>query len=222
MEDLLLKLNLQFFADEPPQGELTPSEPQATEPQGAESTLTLDAVQKFLLEQDEGKKYLQSFADSRVTDAIKTYETKTLPKKIQDAINEQFPPETPQDKKLRAVEAELEQMRNATAQEKLMNTALKTASEYSVPSDIIDLFVRNDEETTTANMARFKEHFETAVDAKVQAEVAKRFAEAGDNPPPPKGDASYQQRLEQAREKAVRLGTAEARAEYVEIKNEKQ
>jgi len=188
MKDLL-KLDLQFFADEPPQGEPTPPEPQATEPQGAESTLTLDAVQKFLLEQDEGKKYLQSFADSRVTDAIKTYETKTLPKKIQDAINEQFPPETPQDKKLRAVEAELEQMRNATAQEKLMNTALKTASEYNVPSDIIDLLVRNDEETTTANMARFKEHFESAVDAKVQAEIKRRFNESTDNPTPPQQQA---------------------------------
>lgn len=217
MKDLLLKLDLQFFADEPTQGEPTPPEPQA-----AESQLTLDAVQKFLAERDEGKTYLQSFADSRVTDAIKTYETKTLPKKIQAAINEQFPPESEEAKELRELRAEFEQEKQRSAQEKLMNTALKTASEYNVPSDIIDLFVRNDEETTTANMARFKEHFESAVDAKVQAEVAKRFAEASDNPPPPKGDTSHQQRLEQAREKAIRLGTAEARAEYAEIKNEKQ
>lgn len=63
-------------------GEGTPpteNPPSGDDINGQESTLTLKSVQTFLNENAEGKSYLQSFADTRVTEAIKTYETKTLP-----------------------------------------------------------------------------------------------------------------------------------------------
>ncbi len=75
----LLPLDIQMLADG---GEGTPpteNPPSGDDINGQESTLTLKSVQTFLNENAEGKSYLQSFADTRVTEAIKTYETKTLP-----------------------------------------------------------------------------------------------------------------------------------------------
>lgn len=192
MNDLLLTLDLQFFADDAPTD--TPTEPTGDAPQqqtetqqgsDAPTALTLDAVQAFLNEHDDGKKFLQSFADSRVTDAIKTYEQKTLPKKVQEELNKKFPPESEAEKQLRDLRAEFEAAQAQAAQEKLMNAALKNAPNFGVPNDIIDLFVRDNEEITTSNMERFKTHFEAAVDARVQAEIAKRFGEAADKPAAP-------------------------------------
>lgn len=196
MNDLLLTLDLQFFAGDAPTD--APTEPQGDAPtqtemqepqQGSDAptaaALTLDAVQAFLNEHDDGKKFLQSFADSRVTDAIKTYEQKTLPKKVQEELNKKFPPESEAEKQLRDLRAEFEAAQAQAAQEKLMNAALKNAPNFGVPNDIIDLFVRDNEEITTSNMERFKTHFEAAVDARVQAEIAKRFGEAADKPAAP-------------------------------------
>lgn len=195
MKELFLKLNLQFFADGDG-GEPTPPEP-TTEPQGAAEpptpesqapaapNLTIDAVQKFLNEQEEGKKFLQSVTDTRVTDAIKTYEAKTLPKKLQEEINKKFPPETEEAKQLRAMQADLDAIRHEAEQEKLKNAALQSASDFGVPTELIDLFIREDKATTEANMARYKEQFDAAVDARVQAEIKRRFNESTDNPLPP-------------------------------------
>lgn len=79
---ILLPLAIQMFADG---GEGHPSEdhpPQGDGGNGQGATLTLESVPSFLKDNDEGKKWLQSFGDTRVTEAIKMYETKTLPKKF--------------------------------------------------------------------------------------------------------------------------------------------
>lgn len=216
MKDLFIKLNLQFFADDTPTGD----DPQGDTPPATDEppTLTFEAVQKFLSESEEGQKYIQKIGDKRATEAVKTYETKTLPTKLQEKINELYPAESESDKELRAVRDELETFKRATAQKELLNEALKTAPEYGLPTALVEFFAQGDIETTKSNMEQYKEHF----DAAVQAEIAKRLSQAGDTPPPPKGEVAYQQRLEQAREKALRLGTDAARAEYVQIKNEKQ
>lgn len=213
MKDLLLKLDPQFFADEPPKGDGTPPEPQEPPtPEPQEQALTIDVVQKFLNEQDEGKKYLQSLTDSRVTDAIKTYEAKTLPKKVQEEINKKYPPETEDAKKLRAMESEIEAIRREAEQEKLKNTALQSAADFGVPTDLIDLFIREDKEKTEANMARYKERFDAAVDARVQAEIKRRFDESSDNPPPPS-----QQKPTLTKEKIAQMSPREINENWAEV-----
>lgn len=218
-EKLLLPLDIQFFADggtEDPTDPTPPADP--PQPQGTE--MSLDVVQKFLSENEDGKKYLQSYADSRVTDAIKTYEKSTLPKKLEAEIAKRYPPESEEAKQLRELREEFEAEKKANALEKLRNAALKSASDYSVAPDLVDFFVGDSEEKTVENMKLYKERFDAAVEKRVQEEVARRFKEAGDNPPPPQPTDAYQKRLEQAKAEAIRLGTPEARAAYVAIKKE--
>lgn len=151
----LLPLDIQMLAGEgdpnpEPTPEPTPEPASGGNGQGA--TLTLESVQSFLNDDDEGKKWLQSFADTRITDAIKTYETKTLPKKLEDEISKRYPPESEEAKQLRDLKAQFEQSQKEATREKLVNQALSTATEKSLPAKLVKFFVGEDAEKTTANL----------------------------------------------------------------------
>ncbi len=181
-----LPLDIQMLADG---GEGTPPEdnpPLGDEGNGQGAMLTLESVQSFLNDNGEGKKWLQSFADTRVTDAIKTYETKTLPKKLEDEISKRYPPESEEAKQLRDLKAQFEQSQKEAAREKLVNQALSTATENSLPSKLVEFFVGDDAERTTANLGILEAEFNAAV----QAEVDKRFKDGGTPPPQKPGQTT--------------------------------
>ncbi|MFM9533575.1 hypothetical protein [Lysinibacillus sp. IITD104] len=93
----LIPIDIQMLAgegDPNPESTPEPTPESASGGDGQGAALTLESVQSFLNDNDEGKKWLQSIADTRVTDAIKTYETKTLPKKLEDEIAKRYPPES--------------------------------------------------------------------------------------------------------------------------------
>lgn len=142
--------------------------------------LTLDAVQKFVNENEEARKWLQSLTDSRVTEAIKTYEKKTLPKKVEEEINKRFPPETEEQKQIRELRQKLEQIEQEKIRETLRNKALSVATEKQLPTKLIDFFIGQDEETTMKNLAVLEEAFSAAV----QQAVETRFKDGGRTPQP--------------------------------------
>ncbi|MGE7946479.1 DUF4355 domain-containing protein [Lysinibacillus sp. NPDC093688] len=177
-----LPLDIQMLADG---GEGNPpgdNPPPGDGGDGQGDSLTLESVQAFLSENAEGKNYLQSFADTRVTEAIKTYETKTLPKKLEEEISKRYPPESEEAKQLRELKTQFEQSQKEAAHEKLFNQALSIATGKSLPSKLVEFFVGEDAENTTANLGILEAEFNAAV----QAEVDKRFKDGG-TPPPPKG-----------------------------------
>ena len=193
-----LRINLQYFAEggdggeggegNPPagqQGEGQPSGQQQGEPSHTQGLqLTLDVVQKFVNENDDAKRWLQSLTDSRVTEAIKTYEKKTLPKKIEEEIAKRYPPETPEQKQLRELQQKLEQIEQEKIRESLRNRALSIATEKQLPTKLVDFFIGNDEETTLKNLSAFEEVFSAAI----QTAVEERFKSGGRNPKPSNPD----------------------------------
>ncbi|MBA2878042.1 hypothetical protein HNR63_001096 [Anoxybacillus kamchatkensis] len=190
--DMPLRLDFQFFADgdggdggEPTgDGGQSSNQPQS-EPSNAQGLqLTLDVVQQFVNQNDDAKKWLQSLTDSRVTEAIKTYEKKTLPKKLEEEIAKRYPPETPEQKQLRELQQKLEQIEQEKIRESLRNKALSVATEKQLPTKLIDFFVGQDEETTLKNLAVFEEVFSAAV----QKAVEERFKDGGRNPKPSNPD----------------------------------
>jgi Domain of unknown function (DUF4355) len=196
--ELPLRLDLQFFAEggdggdggnggdgNPPAGQQDGGQGQ----QGGQSNaqglqLTLDAVQKFVNENEEARKWLQSLTDSRVTEAIKTYEKKTLPKKVEEEIAKRFPPETPEQKQLRELQQKLEQIEQEKIRETLRNKALSVATEKQLPTKLVDFFIGQDEETTMKNLSVLEEVFSAAVQQAVEA----RFKDGGRNPKPSNPD----------------------------------
>ena len=113
-----------------------------------------------------------------MTEAIKTYEKKTLPKKLEEEIAKRYPPETPEQKQLRELQQKLEQIEQEKIRESLRNKALSVATEKQLPTKLIDFFVGPDEDTTMKNLAVFEEVFASAVQQAVEA----RFKEGGRTP----------------------------------------
>ncbi|QXJ39579.1 hypothetical protein BV455_02945 [Parageobacillus caldoxylosilyticus] len=194
-----LRLDLQYFAGDggnsgdggdggagnPPAGQQGGGQQDNGQQGGQGNTqglqLTLDVVQKFVSENEEGKKWLQSLTDSRVTEAIKTYEKKTLPKKVEEEIAKRFPPETEEQKQLRELRQKLEQIEQEKIRETLRNKALSVATEKQLPTKLIDFFVGPDEESTLKNLSVLEEVFSAAV----QQAVEMKFKEGGRTPQTP-------------------------------------
>lgn len=200
---LRLPLNLQMFADDPSgQG----GEPEAGgdggssgQPAGGSAggdeppAITLEAVQSFLNEDEKGKNWLNSFADTRVTDAIKTYETKTLPKKVQDEIAKRYPPETPEQKQMRELKEQLDQIQRDKQMSDMSNFALKEAGEMRIPGDIVGFLLGENEEETKTNLQTVK----SAIDAQVEIMVNERLKSSSRDPkdPTPPGDTLTLEKL---------------------------
>jgi len=203
-----LPLAIQMFADGGEEGTSGDHPPQGDGGNEQGASLTLETVQAFLKDNDEGKKWLQSFADTRVTEAIKTYESKTLPKKLEEEITKRYPPETEEAKQLRELKAQFEQSQKEAAREKLINQALSIATEKSLPSKLVEFFVGEDAEKTTANLGVLEAEFNAAV----QAEVDQRFKDGG-TPPPQKGGGS----TTLTKEAVLNMTTDEINANWDEI-----
>ncbi|EST12053.1 DUF4355 domain-containing protein [Sporolactobacillus laevolacticus] len=185
-------LSLQYFAegngDPTPPGPtpLAAGDPPADPPappagagNGQGSQLTLESVQKFLNEDDGGKKWLNSFADSRVTQGINTFKEKSLPEILEKEIAKRYPAETPEQKALRELKQKFEDSEKQRDRETLKSKALTAASAKGLPTDLVDFFIGNDEETTTGNLGKL----EAAFKAYEQKIVNEKFKQNGGTPP---------------------------------------
>lgn len=180
--------NMQFFADpppvDPPAGDPPPADPPASPPNssnGQGTSLSLETVQAFVNENEDAKKWFQSSADTRVTNAIKTYETNTLPKKIEDAIAERFPAETPAEKALRELQQRFDQSESEKTREKLRNQALSISTEKGLPTKLVDFFIGQDEASTIANL----DVLGSVITDAIEKGVEERFKQNSRNPNPP-------------------------------------
>lgn len=126
----------------------------ATEPE-----IKLDGVKKFLEENDEGKTYLQSVADKRVTEGIETFKKNNLQSLVDIEYKKQHPDADPKDTELAKMKAQLEQMQKDTARKELTNKALKVAAEKKLPTELVDFVVGPDENTTTKNLETLSDIF---------------------------------------------------------------
>jgi hypothetical protein len=136
-----------------------------------------DDIKKYL-ETDEGKKFLNSYTDSRITKAIKTYEEKTLPGLVDAKIKEMYPEVSPEQKALKEMQMELEKIKKEAMREKLLNKALKIATEKNLPAQIIDRFLGDDEETTVENLTLL----ETILNDAVKKAIEGKLPELGRSP----------------------------------------
>ncbi|WP_243356879.1 DUF4355 domain-containing protein [Bacillus litorisediminis] len=141
---------------------------------GKLSTPTVEGVKGFLESNEEGKKLFQSLSDAKVTQGIETFKKNNLQKLLDEEIKKRFPEKDPKDIELENIKAELAKIQAEKARESLTNKAIKIANEQKLPLDLVDYFIGDDEEKTTANLTKLKEVFDTyiqsAVDEKLKAD----------------------------------------------------
>lgn len=140
--------------------------------------LTLDAVQKWLSESEEGKKWLQSQKDAHFSKGLETWQKNNLSKLIDEEINKRYPPETEEQKQLRELKQQFEQEKQLRIRQELKTSALSYATEKGLPTALVDFFIGEDHEKTMENMAAFEKVFHASVQAAVEA----KFKENGRTP----------------------------------------
>jgi hypothetical protein len=141
-------------------------------------TITLDDVQRFLNENEEGKKFLQSERGKAVAKGVETWKENNLNELIEEKIKEKFPEETEEQKRLRKLEQELQAERNERQKERLKNKALNELTQSGLPTQLADLVIGNDEESTLTRLETIKGLWDNGMKQQVES----KFKENGRQP----------------------------------------
>ena len=141
--------------------------------------VSVEGVQKFLSENEEGKRFLESERDKHLSKGLDTWKSNNLQKEIDKRILELYPEETPDKKQLRELNVKIEKMESEKQREVLKNKALTIAADKKLPiNKIVDLLIADDEESTVSNIGKFEEIF----GASVQSAVEERLKSNGYTP----------------------------------------
>lgn len=154
---------------------------------GELSTPTVEGVEGFL-DTPEGLKVLQPRLDANFTKGLNTWKEKNLDKLVDEEVRKRNPAKTPEQIELENLRQELENQRNEAKREKLMNAAMKQATEKGLPTSILQFLLGEDEESTLKNLSLFETDFEAAK----QKAVDEKFKAGGREIPggtPPKDDS---------------------------------
>lgn len=119
------------------------------------------------LNTENGKKLLQPKLDKYFNKGLESWKENNLSKLVDDRVAELYPQETPEMRKIKELEAKLNQKEQEAIQKELMLKAQSIASEKGIPSHLAHYFVGQDEETTIANIDKFTNEYKSALDSAV-------------------------------------------------------
>ena len=138
--------------------------------------LTLEGIEKFLNENEDGKKWMQSKLDSYTTKGLATYKTnfmeKELPKLLNDEITKRYPAETESDKKLRELEVKFQESEKDKHNARLQSKLLKVANESKIPDFFVDYAIDKDEESSITRLKELGTKYTETVNSSVEARMA--------------------------------------------------
>lgn len=144
-----------------------------------EKVINLEAFRKFAEANDEGKKFLNSYADSRVTGALKTYEEKTLIEKLkahEEEVKKKYEvKETPEQKVLKEMQDKLLKMEMDSRKDKLKLHAITKAKEAKLPEFLIDHVDGESEEVVNTKIESLSKRWSETLESTVKAQVEERL-----------------------------------------------
>lgn len=129
---------------------------------------TAEVVNSYL-DSQEGVKLLQPRLDSHFSKGLQTWKDNNLSKLIDEEVAKRNPGETPEQKEIRELKAQLEQDKAKRLKEKLTNVAMKKADELGLPLDLVQHFIGADEDSTNSNLENFNSAFQTAIKTQVDS-----------------------------------------------------
>lgn len=137
-------------------------------------TVSEEDVRSYL-DTDEGKRFIQPTLDRYHNKSLQTWKDNNLQNLVEDEVAKRNPQETEEQKRIRLLEEQLENRDKESKRKDLETKALKLAQDKALPTEIVNFFVGEDEETTSANLDTLKQH----LDATIQAQVDERFKSGG-------------------------------------------
>lgn len=123
--------------------------------------ISLDGAKNFLESNEDGKKYLNSYADGKVTKGIETFKQNNLSKLVEEEMRKLNPQQDPKDLKLQELQNKFEALEKEKVRETLMNKGLKVATEKKLPVDLVNYFLGQDEEATLNNLSALEKSLQS-------------------------------------------------------------
>lgn len=141
-----------------------------------------EKAQKFL-DGSEGKKILQPVVDAAVTKAIKTYEKnfteEKLPGIIDAEVQKRHPEQTPEQKRIAALEAENRKIKEDAIRSAQIAKAQKLLADAKLPADLADRYAGLTDDETAANIGNVSKILKDLVSGAVKAKDDEWLAKAG-------------------------------------------
>lgn len=136
------------------------------------NALTVEGMQKFVEENQEAKKWLDSINDKFFNKALETWKSNNLDGLLDAEIKKRFPQKDQKDLELENMKAEIEKMKAEKLKESLTNKAIKIANEKKLPLDVVDFLIADNEEATVSNLSKleevFNKHIQVAVEERLK------------------------------------------------------
>jgi hypothetical protein len=192
-------------------------------------------AKKLVEETDEGKQFINSFADSRVSKAVETavlnFKEKSMPdilksevEKAKEALLREHKIKlSPEEERIKRLEEETEMIRRENKQKDLLMFKLDKISESSLPREFMDYVSGDSKEDIESNVKNLQELFSSKVSEVTKSEIDKKFKELGGTPKKsdPKGGGKISKAdVDRLFETAKKTGRVEDRAAYSMAKRE--
>lgn len=138
-----------------------------------EKKLTLDDVKNFIDTNDDGKQYLQSYGDKRVTEGINTWKEKNLQTIINDEVLKATgKKKTPEQIKIEELEKQFKEQKAKADRAENIAKYKDVLSEKNIPMEMIDYFLTDNDETTNKRIDNFTTYVNSMVDDIVKEKLA--------------------------------------------------
>lgn len=131
------------------------------------ANLMTDDVVNNYLDSDQGKKILQPRMDRNFNKGLESWKQNNLEKILNEEITKRFPNETPEQKEIRELRKQMEQIKQEAVREKLTAQATELASKSGLPAALVKYFVGSTEEETRCNLEIFESEFKAQLDQSV-------------------------------------------------------
>lgn len=135
-------------------------------------------IDKYRASVDFKKEQLTE-GDRRVTQAIDKFQKETMPKHIEAEIKKRFPDETPEQKALREMKAELDTIRTEKRREEIKNKALQALASKKLDASLTEFITADDDDQLSAKVEKLNDIFK----ATIEKAVNDRLKISGSNPP---------------------------------------
>lgn len=137
-------------------------------------TPSLDDIRRLAEEHDEIKTWLQSEKDRHFSKGLETWKQKTLPQILEEEIKKRYPEETPEQRELRELKAEIDRIKREKERESLRAKAKDLAIQKKLPASLVDFFIADSEEKTLENLSLLEQVWTQSLKSTVD-ETFKQF-----------------------------------------------
>ncbi|MGL5962231.1 MAG: capsid assembly scaffolding protein Gp46 family protein [Cetobacterium sp.] len=174
-----------------------------------------ESVNKFLTEEETGKKLISGLYDKEYDKRFKKWNEENFNKILDEEIKKRNKKdEDPKDKIIREMRESQENFQREIRTKDNRNLAILEANKIGMPNEFLDFIVSDSEEVTKENLNKISNIFKAEIDKRVQKAVEERLGESYKPQGGSGGDFTSDKYLE-AKKKGDSLGMLDSKLKNI-------